>query len=270
MRPKFFNTISIVVGLSLALVLSIGLVQAQDDGGRGNKGAPQPGNRLFSDDFATFVNRWETSETSTVTVAYEEQALHVELLADRAEVLTQPSTPFTIENFLLSTQVQFVDDSNPTSLAGIVFGYQNANNYYVFGVRASGHYEVRLKQDGVWQTTPLVRGYYPELDEEVGSAIELQILYDAGYFELSINGEILAPFFDNQLTAGEFGLYAETETATAHIVFDDYAVYDLVYGDVDSATPEVTETPDENATPEPTPEAETPSEDVELVKPPRI
>lgn len=261
-----------MVWLSVILMLSVSLVQAQDDGGRGDKGAPQPGNRLFSDDFATFVNRWETSATNTATVAYETQALQVQLLADDTEIVTQPSAPFTIENFLLSTTVQFLEDSHPTSLAGIVFGYQNANNYYVFGVRASGHYEVRLKQNGAWQTAPLVRGYYPDFVANADAPAELQILYDAGYFELSINGEKLVPFFDEQLNAGEFGLYAESVRATAHIIFDDYAVYDLVYENDSAPTPEATDASDENTSPAENTENDTntPNEDVELAKPPRI
>ena len=277
MRHHLIQIISKSLLISLLIGLSISLAGAQD-GGRGDKGTPAPGNRLFSDDFATFVNRWETAETSAYTIAYETQALHVQLLAPATEILTQPSTSSTIENFMMSTTVQFLAESSPDAFAGIAFGYQNPDNYYVFGVRATGHYEVRLKQAGRWVQTPVVRGYYPDLDATDESAISLKILYDAGYFELSINDTSLVPFFNDQLTAGEFGLYAFTPTDSAHIVFDDYVVFDLVYSgdvtdeeDVDDTSPtdseaDMPDTEDEEADNS----SDTPPEDVELVKPPRI
>lgn len=263
------------VGLLLALLLSVSLtlVSAQD-GGRGDKGTPLPGNRLFSDDFATFVNRWETAETAAYITAYDTQAFHVELLDAEAEVLSQPSTPLSIENFILSASVQFLMDSAPDSLAGIVFGYQNRDNYYIFGVRPTGHYEVRLKQNGNWLNPPLVRGYYPDLEANAETPINLGILYDAGYFELNINDTKLVPFFNQQLTAGEFGLYAFAPSASAHIVFDDYAVFDLVYeGDADAVdTDDVppTDTPEIDTEPNNNTDTEANTDEVELVKPPRI
>ena len=271
-----FNSLLLI----LLVVLSVPVVQAQD-GGRGDKGTPQLGNRLFGDDFATFVNRWETAETSAYTIAYETQGLHVELLEAEAEILTQPSSPLLIENFLMSTSIEFLAESSPDALAGIAFGYQNPNNYYVFAVRATGHYEVRLKQAGEWTNMPLVRGYYPDLATADDAVITLTILYDAGYFELSINATPLVPFFNDELTAGEFGLYAFAPTEAAHIVFDDFSVFDLVYASdpVDDAevNPPPTTDPDANPdTPDPAnenienTEDDTPSEDVELVKPPRI
>ena len=213
------------------------------DGGRGN---PVAGNRLFSDDFATFVNRWETIDAQDTSVQYDNQALHFVLSGPDIEAVSQPSNPTVLPRFIMQTSVAYTDNSATDGFGGIMFGYQDVDNYYVYGIQPTGHYEVRLRFDGEWQE-PLVRGFVEEMTE----TIQLGIQYDAGRYVLFINEESLVPFFDDSLASGEFGLYASAGTSDTHVIFDDFVVFDLLYDD--DATAEPTRAPTETTAPANTP-----------------
>ncbi|MCI0710725.1 MAG: hypothetical protein L0154_11240 [Chloroflexi bacterium] len=236
--------LAILAVFVITIVATYALAQ---DGGRGN---PVAGNRLFSDDFATFVNRWETIDAQDTSVQYDNQALHFVFSGVELEAVSQPSNPIVLPRFIMQTGVAYAENSATDGFGGIAFGYQDADNYYVYGIQPTGHYEVRLRIDGEWQE-PLVRGFVEELTEP----IQLGIQYDAGRYVLFINEERLVPFFDDNLASGEFGLYASAETSDTHVIFDDFVVFDLLY---EGEEPEVTPTMDNPPTDTPSTPTSTP------------
>lgn len=276
--------LAVLAVVMLTVLATFALAQ---DGGRGK---PVAGNRLFSDDFATFVNRWETIDAQDTSVQYDNQALHFVFSSVDIEAVSQPSSPIVLPRFIMQTSVAYTENSATDGFGGIVFGYQDADNYYVYGIQPTGHYEIRLRIDGEWQE-PLVRGFIEEMTE----TIQLSIQYDSGRYVLFIDEEPPVPFFDDTLESGEFGLYASAGTSDTHVIFDDFVVFDLLYEDDATAEPEQTGTseptpaPTETNTPastpsstptatsEPTavptstpdPDAPTPTP-VETVAPPRI
>lgn len=277
----------LIIALLLIILSTLGLhgwVDAQDGGGRGN-GTPTPGNRLFYDDFGTFVNRWTPINEDGTTVSYTNQNLQFLLENDEREALSQPNNDNSYSRFIVATTLSFDAMTANDSLAGIVFGYQNASNYYVFGMQPTGHYRVELKLDGEWQTVPLVRGYFEPIAGDQ-QRYELMAQYDTGLVRLAINGQPLVPFYTDTLDEGTFGLYARTVSGGARINFDEFAVYDLIYVEASDSTtpmPEVTTPPMDEATPTPemtpvptqqeSPPPSTPSptpSNGETVPPPRI
>ena len=132
----------------------------------------------------------------------------------------------------MDVNIRFEPDTAPDSFAGIVFGYQDSANFYVFGIQPSGHYAVHLKLGGEWQDS-LVQGYWPPLAENAVEMHQLSLTYDAGLYTILLNENLLTPFYSDTLDAGEFGLYARTVSGTAQIAFDDFAIYDLTYAEPD-------------------------------------
>jgi hypothetical protein len=266
--------LAILAVFAVTVVATLALAQ---EGGRGN---PVAGNRLFADDFATFVNRWETIDAQDISVQYDNQALHFAFSSTDTEAVSQPSNPLILPRFIMQANVAFAESSAADGFGGIVFGYQDADNYYVYGIQPTGHYEVRLRTDGEWQD-PLVRGFFEAMTEEA----QLGIQGDAGHYILFVNEEQQVPFFYDALPSGEFGLYASAGTSETSVFFDDFVVFDLVYegGEAteiaptednmptETPQPAATDTPQPTSVPPSTPDSDAPTPTpVETVAPPRI
>ncbi|MCQ3931522.1 MAG: hypothetical protein DPW16_13775 [Chloroflexi bacterium] len=184
----------------------------------------QDGNRLFSDDFSTYANVWKTQDTADFTADYDQDALafFMDIRTAEQEVWSTPRSSLDLSAYVIEVTAVLDATSAADSMAGLLVNYVDEDNFYVFILRASGYYEVRLRLDGEWLDRPLVFGKAPQSDN-----YRLSVQNQNGVFELGLNGEPLVPFVNTELSGGKFGLYAQSGDGSMLVRFDDYLVRDL-------------------------------------------
>lgn len=203
----------------IVIVVLLGIapgVSAQDDGSRGN--------RLFTDDFSTFANVWETQDTGKLMVDYDRDhyAFYMDVQSVGAEAWSTPYTFLDLSRYVIEVTAISDATNSADSTFGLLLNYLDEDNFYVFTIRASGYYEMRLRLEGEWQATPLVFGKAPEAE-----SYRLSVQNNEGIFELGLNDQSLVPFVNTELSGGKFGLYAQAGDGPMIVRFDDYLVRDL-------------------------------------------
>ncbi len=184
----------------------------------------QDGNRLFSDDFSTYANVWETQNTPDFTADYDQDnlAFLMDIQTPQQEVWSTPRSSLDLTAYVIEVTAAIDASSAADSMAGLLMNYVDEDNFYVFILRASGYYEVRLRLDGEWWDKPLVFGKASQAE-----SYRLSVQDRNGVFELGLNGDSLVPFVNTELSGGKFGLYAQSGDGPMIVRFDDYLVRDL-------------------------------------------
>lgn len=122
------------------------------------------------------------------------------------------------------------ESSAPASAFGIVFRYQDADNYHVFAVDGLGRYSIWIRQDGEWQELRDASENWTPADfiHQIGTPnrLTLEIFVDTltGY----INNERVFSFSDPTLPDGQIGIYFATDDGGAIVRIDDFKVYPSV------------------------------------------
>jgi serine/threonine protein kinase len=119
--------------------------------------------------------------------------------------------------------------SNPNSAFGIVFRFQDEQNYNVFAVDGLGRYSIWELRDAKWRELrglPDERWTPSEFVNKQGEKNRLAITFIGGHFFGSVNDQELADVtLEEPFTEGAVGLYLATyKTGTATAQIDTYEV----------------------------------------------
>jgi hypothetical protein len=113
-------------------------------------------------------------------------------------------------NFKLSTRFKIVSGVTE-QMAGIVFRYQNASNFYVLRASALGH-NVRFYKmvDGV-RSAPIG----PEMDVAAGTWHSLQVECRGNEIDCGLDGKpLMPPLQDNSFPEGKIGFWTKSDSVT--------------------------------------------------------
>ncbi len=122
------------------------------------------------------------------------------------------------------------EGSAPASAYGIVFRYQNADNYNVFAVDGVGRYSIWVRSNGVWRE---LRG----LDENWTQDERIRSIGQSNRLTVDIIGDTLTGYVNSQqiirvvddtLDGGTVGIYFATDDGAASVLVDSYKVYPSV------------------------------------------
>jgi len=102
---------------------------------------------------------------------------------------------------------------------GLVFRYQDDQNFYAFVVNSLGMYALYLCQNGEY--TPLIPFQPSTAIYQGASANLLQVIVRATSIDLYVNGQLLAAVEDETFTRGGIGLYAGPGL---YVRFDDLEI----------------------------------------------
>ncbi|RLG19951.1 hypothetical protein DRN74_06175 [Candidatus Micrarchaeota archaeon] len=102
---------------------------------------------------------------------------------------------------------------------GLVFRYQDDQNFYAFVVNSMGMYALYLRQNGEY--TPLIAFQPSTAIYQGASANLLKVIVRGTLINLYVNGQFLATVEDDTLTEGSIGLYGGPGL---YVRFDDLEV----------------------------------------------
>lgn len=157
-----------------------------------------------------------------------------------SEVPTSPPEPkITYDDFTVRARVRN-QGSTADAYAGLVYGYQDQQNYYEAVVSATGVVQVRSVVNG--QTTVLGSLEVPDIERN--QWCEIEVHWKNGVTAVKIDGRAVDPVQQSEFTSGLIGLV--THTAVARF---DKLVLTVPFGDLefletfDNAQPSTTFTP---------------------------
>lgn len=239
----------LAVGLGvISIILAVGLLaQINNDDGTSPDNTQVPAEAeqgmplFFTTDFSEtnpFTGGWpQTSGFDLVRELTDEGNYRIRNEQVRMAVPTIFSQSSQYEDFSVQLRGMLEPDSSPASAYGIIFRYQDDDNYNVFAVDGLGRVSVWVRSDGRWIelrnpdadiNTDIEMLWTPtEVANPVGESNILRVdVYD-NFIVGSINGEQVVMVQDETLDGGAVGIYvASTEQADARAVFDMYGVMD--------------------------------------------
>ncbi len=133
-----------------------------------------------------------------------------------------------------STSIQMIGrldvTSQPNSAYGIVFRYQDENNYNVFAVDGQGRYSVWVRMDGEWHELREAAEKWTSSDavQPLGANNDLSISILGSFVTGYVNGRQLVRVNAGALPAGRIGIYFATDDGEATVSIDSYRVYSSV------------------------------------------
>jgi hypothetical protein len=119
-------------------------------------------------------------------------------------------------------EVTFLDDT-PVSAGGLLFHYQDQDNFYLFSVTNEGLYSLELVEDNEWNT--LIDWTETEALAPTGEANRLRVEASGDQIGLYLNGQRLDLTSDGTFTDGEIALAATSfDDGGAQARFDNLVV----------------------------------------------
>jgi hypothetical protein len=176
---------------------------------------------LYRDDFSDPLSGWEVSQESGGSAGYFDGAYRITLSVPNNAYWA--SAPGKVREFAFSVKALQAsgDERNPY---GLIFGYQDDDNFYAFLVTAEGKYTILRKDAGDWQVlqpwTPsgaLKQGRLPNL---------LRVEVQGEEVRAYANGQVLTAAQAPGLKKGQVGLVAGTyDQPPTEVYFDDVALF---------------------------------------------
>lgn len=189
-------------------------VEEEDPGSSSAGGAV-----LLEDDFSDpGVSNLDQSEDETSRSAYEDGGYVLQVKEPETLVWVLVGGPYSDIGVEVETEVARDSD---IAAAGLVFHYQDDDNFYLFSVTNDGYYALELLQGGEWIVL-----IDPTLSDEVDADRNtLRVETSGGRIALYVNGALLEETVDDTFTSGEVALAVSTfEGSTGSVRFDDLVI----------------------------------------------
>ncbi|MFC1959344.1 serine/threonine protein kinase [Chloroflexota bacterium] len=138
---------------------------------------------------------------------------------------------FQYESMILETTATLSPDSQPDSGFGLVFRYQNPDNYYVFTINGQQEASIWALENGNWRELRGLADTWTTTDavNPRGTANSLKINTTLDHFIAYVNDEAVFAVDDETYSVGGVGLYIATsqrpvDEALTEVAFDDFSV----------------------------------------------
>lgn len=174
---------------------------------------------LLEDDFSdVFTSNLDVSEDDTSRTAYEDGAYVLEVKTSETVVWSLVGGPYS--NVSVEVEAVVPPDSDLTA-AGLVFNYQDSDNFYLFSISNDGYYLLELLEDGEWITL-----IDPTLSDDVDATRNtLRVVTRGNRIALYANGVLLEETTDSTFTSGDVGLAVSTfPDSTGTVRFDNLVI----------------------------------------------
>lgn len=173
----------------------------------------------IQDNFETpNYERWELASSSNVWTGYEDGKLAI-VVDEPGTTSWIPMQGNTFQDFDMS--VETVIKNGPVdNLYGVLFHYQDADNFYYFVLSGTGYYALMKKESGEWETlVPATPAQFVHLDQN-----EIRLKVEGKRIQAFLNDQEALNVLEEEdpLEQGTIALAAGTlDDTKAHIAFDN-------------------------------------------------
>ena len=178
-------------------------------------------NPTFADTFDNVGSGWPTREDDSGIVGYDLAAQEYIIALNNAMSTTWyvNARAGSFSTFCLSVNAKQAEGAEEASY-GVVFRYQNEDNFYLFTVTGDGHYSLHKRVDGLF--IPLISHQAHSAINSMQSPNQLEVMAKGEEISLYANRQLLITVSDATFSDGLVGLFA---SPGAHVRFDDLKVY---------------------------------------------
>jgi len=176
------------------------------------------------DEYITF---WQLSTDSATQRILENDQLVIRSNQPRVATTTLFEPEYMYADAAVSMQATLLEESASASGYGIIFRYEDGDNYYVFAVDGEGRYSLWRRLPGRWQELRNADEQWtpnPAVNPS-GEANRLRIEFDGTLLSGYINDQLVVQLQDDSLRSGAVGIYvASTRDANTIVTVDSYEV----------------------------------------------
>lgn len=137
-------------------------------------------------------------------------------------------------------------ETDPASAFGIVFRYQDADNYNVFAVDGAGRFSIWVRENGVWRELRADSANWTPSEAVlgVGQNNRLMLEIGSGWLVGYVNDVMVAQVIDDTFSSGAIGIYLATSSAgSATAWIDSYRISAVARGAPSMTSDRVDTTP---------------------------
>lgn len=233
---KVFGRIGIVAVLLLALAPAT--VSAQDGAGSGRADEVKSTYAEEHVPFYTDDGTWDVTTSDGVTRTVTGGAYRLRI--DVADTLAWSSTQLEAADFYLEAATVLVDGPLNNEF-GVIFRYQDDDNFYSYSISSDGYYRLDRKLDGEW-TALASWTENSAINTGENSFNMLGLLAEGDEITLLVNDVLLTSVVDATFADGGIGpTVGSYEDAGVEIAYDDLMLWRIAD---DNLLPELTTTLD--------------------------
>lgn len=192
----------------------------RDESGSARGGSTSAsGELLLEDDFSDkMASDLDVSEDETSRSGYEDGLYVIEVKVPEMVVWSLVGDPYADVSVEVEAEVPAGSD---VTAAGVIFRYQDNDNFYLYSVSNDGYYQLELLQDGEW-----IMLIDPTLSDTVGKGRNtLRVEARGSRIALYANGVLLEETADTTFSSGDAGLAVSTfEGSTGTVRFDNLVI----------------------------------------------
>ncbi len=186
-------------------------------------GTPSP-KLLYEDDFSNPASGWSRESIEEREFGYEDGEYYILVKKSDYSAWAWNKNAGRLTDFALEIDARPV--SGPKEcLYGVVFRFQDTNNFYRFLVSGDGYYLVGIKLDGNW--TILQSKTKSAFIKEGNITNHLKVVCKGSEMEVYVNGHYLTTITDNTFAEGYVGMIVNTPEPDTRVAFDNIKVYSL-------------------------------------------
>lgn len=173
-------------------------------------------------------SRWQTESTPDITREFSPNGQYI--LSDRRPrtATTSLFDPiYTYENIVITMNAMLSPNSSPASGYGIVFRYQDNDNYNVFAVDGLGRYSIWVREDGRWRELRNTNEQWTPNDaiHPLGQNNTLSLVINGDQVSGYVNETPIVTVQEQTFTEGAIGIYmATTSQGQTTVIVEDYTV----------------------------------------------
>jgi hypothetical protein len=175
---------------------------------------------LYRDDFSDPLSGWEVSQTDGASAGYTDGAYRITLSVPNQAFWS--AAPGKVRDFALAVKAMPAsgDERNPY---GLVFGYQDNDDFFTFFVTAQGNYTILHKVAGTFQQ---VQPWTPSGALKQGRLSNLlRVEVQGNEVRVFANGQVLTAVTVQDIQKGQVGLVVGTyDRPPTEVLFDDVAL----------------------------------------------
>ena len=181
---------------------------------------------ISSDSFEDNHNNWrvsqEETEWATTNQVIKNGVYHWEMKAKRAMDIWSTINVARCEVFSLSVRIK-VDPNMTYSSYGLVFHYQDKDNFYVFKLDGEGRYIVQVQVNGKWKD---VLAWRQASAIKTDGENTLTVLAQGDQYAFYINEQFVGQAKDTAFTGGQTGLILSVNDSgeAVSVDFDDFVM----------------------------------------------
>lgn len=171
-------------------------------------GVPAPGELsiVYEEDFSDSFGGWDDAFDAYTTKQYGNNRYQIEVTA--SNLVAWGLANRDVADFEVQVEARR-EDGDETNSYGLLFRFEDRNNFYRFDISGDGYFLLSKLIDGKW-TTLVDWTETPSLNTELGSDNILKVSAFGPNITVWANGQPLATVSDDSLTHGNFGFFAST------------------------------------------------------------